>query len=114
MVEHEAVDQATRKPSAPAVEAASTSPAVEGPPAIGATTTGHRASRCSTSGMPQGMSRKVHAVASGCHEGGMGAAEARRKPAAAPSDPAAEPHPRQPGGVRKGLAGQHGIQVVEI
>src|SRR5579863_5868455 len=40
---------AARKPSAPAADAAITRPAVEGPPAIGATTTGQRAKRGSKS-----------------------------------------------------------------
>ena len=50
---------AARKPSAPAAEAASTSPAVEGPPAIGATTTGHRASRCEHVSHSRSLHRKI-------------------------------------------------------
>src|SRR5215469_780948 len=78
---------AARKPSAPAAEAASTSPAVEGPPAIGATTTGHRANRCGTPAMG---------------------------PKVCPSDPAAEPHPGQPGGIRDRLAREDRVHVVEV
>src|SRR5215469_7390372 len=78
---------AARNPSAPAAEAASTSPAVEGPPAIGATTTGHRASRWRTSAMRLSV---------------------------CPSDPAPEPHPGHPGGERDRLASENGIHVVEV